>query len=207
MFNVVTIAREYGSGGADIGRKVAELLNWECVDKQILEHATETEKVDSKWAESADEHSYAWWERVMYGFRKGDPSLMTAGAPAATPVDYDAMQKITASVIQHAADAGNCVIIGRSSQCVLHRHPHVLHVSIYAPLAAKLERMKLRHPHEKDLHALLQKKDADRARYTHTYYGCDGLDRKLYHLCLNSSLGVDICADIIVKILQISNGA
>ncbi|HEY0306782.1 MAG TPA: cytidylate kinase-like family protein [Acidobacteriaceae bacterium] len=203
MFNVVTIAREYGSGGADIGRKVADLLDWVCVDKQIIEHATTMEKVDRKWAESADERSFAWWERVLYGFRNGDPSMDLEKSPA-IPVDYDLMQKLTESVIKQAAEAGKCVIIGRSSQCVLRRHPHVLHVAIYAPLAEKLERMKVRHPQEKDLRGLLQKMDADRARYTKTYYGCDGLDRRMYHLGLNSTLGVDRCADIIVKTLQLS---
>ncbi|MDR3734129.1 MAG: cytidylate kinase-like family protein, partial [Acidobacteriaceae bacterium] len=189
MFNVVTIAREYGSGGADIGRKVADLLGWECIDKQIIEHATQQEKVDRSWAESADERSYAWWERVMYGFRNGDPS-MDLGATTPLPVDYDLMQKMTASFIQQAANTGKCVIIGRSSQCILRRHPHVLHVAIYAPLTEKLERMKIRHPHEKDLRGLLEKRDADRARYIQTYYKCDGQNHRLYHLCLNSTMGI-----------------
>ena len=51
MFNVVTIAREYGSGGSDIGRKVAELLAWTCVDKQIIERVSAIGKVDPSWAE------------------------------------------------------------------------------------------------------------------------------------------------------------
>ena len=73
MFNVVTIAREYGSGGADIGRKVAELLAWECVDKQIIEKVAAMGKIDPSWAEKADEHTSTWWERVMKGFRYGGP--------------------------------------------------------------------------------------------------------------------------------------
>ena len=206
MFNVVTIAREYGSGGADIGRKVAELMGWECIDKQIIEHAAKMEKVDRQWAESADERSYAWWERVMYGFRNGDPS-MDLGATTPLPVNYDLMQKMTASLIQQAAEAGKCVIIGRSSQCILRRHPHVLHAAIYAPIAEKLERMKVRHPLEKDLRALLEKKDADRARYIQTYYKCDGQNHRLYHLCLNSTFGIDRCAELIVKALQLSGAS
>jgi len=59
MFNVLTIAREYGSGGSDIGRKVAELLGWECVDKQIIEQVAAMGKVDPAWAAQADEHAIA----------------------------------------------------------------------------------------------------------------------------------------------------
>ena len=54
-------------------------------------------------------------------------------------------------MIQEAAKVGKCVIIGRGSQCVLHHDPHVLRVLVYAPLAEKIKRMKLRHPDEHDL--------------------------------------------------------
>ncbi len=55
MFNVVTIVREYGSGGADIGRELAELLGWECVDKQIIERVATMGKVDTSLAEEAED--------------------------------------------------------------------------------------------------------------------------------------------------------
>jgi cytidylate kinase len=132
---------------------------------------------------------------------------MNLDASPALPVDYDLMQKTTASFIQQAADTGKCVIIGRSSQCILRRHPHVLHAAIYAPITEKLERMKLRHPHEKDLRGLLEKIDADRARYVHTYYKCDSQNHRLYHLCLNSTFGIDRCAELIVKALQLSGAS
>ena len=54
MFNVLTIAREYGSGGSDIGHKVAELLGWECIDKQIIERVAAMGGVDNSWVELTD---------------------------------------------------------------------------------------------------------------------------------------------------------
>jgi cytidylate kinase len=197
MFNVVTIAREYGSGGADIGRKVAELLGWECVDKQIIERVAAMGKVDPSWAETADEHTSTWWERVMKGFNFG-------GLESYSVIDHDTLQQFTANVIQEAARVGKCVIIGRSSQCVLHHDPHVLRVLVYAPLADKLKRMKLRHPQERDLQALLHCMDAERLHYAQNYYSCDSLNRGLYHLWLNSTLGIDACAELIVRIIQSS---
>src|SRR5580704_4665055 len=81
VFNVVTVAREYGSGGADIGRKVAELMGWVCLDKQIIDRVAALGKVDSTWAEEADEHASAWWERVMKSFRSGGPESYVGEGP------------------------------------------------------------------------------------------------------------------------------
>ncbi len=201
MFNVLSIAREYGSGGADIGRKVAVSLGWECVDKQIIERVAAMGKIDPSWAETADEHTSPWWERVMKGFLHGSPESYI-GKPADFAVDHDALQQFTASVIQEAARVGNCVIIGRSSQCVLRHAPHVLRVLVYAPVAEKIERMKLRHLHEHDLQALLHRMDSERFHYARNYYDCDPSARGLYHLCVNSTLGIDACAELIVQIIQ-----
>lgn len=203
MFNVVTIAREYGSGGAEVGRRVAELLGWELVDRAIIERVAALGKIDCVWAEEADEQSCAWWERVLRGFRHGGPEVYVGGV-ADIGVDRDALQKFTAHVVAEAGRTGNCVIIGRSSQCVLRNEPRAMHVLVYAPLAEKLERMKHRHPRESDLVGLLRKMDSERHRYVQDYFGCNSADRKLYHLCLNSTIGVDACAELIVKTIRLS---
>jgi len=203
MFNVLTIAREYGSGGSDIGRKVAELLGWEYVDKQIIEQVAAMGKVDPSWAEQADEHASAWWQRVMKSFRQGGPESFVGEAPELT-VDCDTVQQFTASVIQEAAKVGNCVIMGRSAQCVLRRYPHVLRMLVYAPLNEKLARMKLRHPHEHDLQALLRRKDSERIHYARYYYECDTTDPRLYHITMNSTLGIDTCARMVAQIIKSS---
>ena len=203
MFNVLTIAREYGSGGSEIGRKVAELLGWECLDKQIIERAAALGEMDSAWAAQADEHASAWWERVMMSFRQGGPDLYV-GEGTKYEVNRDALQQFTASIIQEAAKIGNCVIIGRSAQCVLRRRSNVFRMLVYAPLKEKLVRMKLRHPDEPDLPALLRRKDSERLYYARYYYDCDSADPRLYHLTINSTLDIDTCANIAAQIIRSS---
>jgi cytidylate kinase len=203
MFNVVTIAREYGSGGAAIGRKVAELLNWQFVDKEIIERAASLGRMDASWAAEADEQTCAWWERVLSSFRHGGPELYVGGI-AGTEMGYDILQEFTAQVIQEAEKQGDCVIIGRGAQCVLRNEPSALHVMVYAPMVEKRERVKNRHPHEHDLQALLQRMDSERTHYTRDYYGCDWSNRELYHLCVNSTLGLDACAKLIVSAIRLS---
>jgi cytidylate kinase len=203
MFNVLTIAREYGSGGSEIGRKVAELLGWECLDKQIIERAAAKGKMDSAWAAQADEHASVWWERVMRSFRQGGP-YSYAGEGTDLGVDRDTVQEFTSGIIQEAAKVGNCVIIGRSAQCVLRRYSNVFRMLVYAPLREKLVRMKLRHPHERDVSALLRRVDSDRIHYARYYYDCDSSDPRLYHLSINSTLGIDNCAKMVVQIIRAS---
>jgi cytidylate kinase len=203
MFNVLTIAGEYGSGGSEIGRKVAELLGWECLDKQIIERAAAMGEMDSAWAARADEHASAWWERVMKSFRQGGLDSYV-GEGAKVGVDRDTVQEFTASIIQEAAKVGNCVIIGRSAQCVLRRHANVFRVLVYAPLKEKLVRMKLRHPLERDVSALLRRIDSERLHYARYYYDCDSADPRLYHLTMNSSLGINTCAQMIAQIIRSS---
>jgi cytidylate kinase len=140
----------------------------------------------------------------MKSFRKGNPELYTEDG-SEFGVDCDTMQQFTSSVIQEAARVGKCVIIGRSSGCVLRHDPYVLRVLVYAPLAEKLKRMKLRHPHEQDLQGLLHRMDADRIRYVQNYYGCDPANRNLYHLSINSTLGIDCCARLVAEIIQSSS--
>ncbi len=203
MFSVVTIAREYGSGGAEVGRRVAEMLGWKLLDRQIIERVAAMGKIDRAWAEQADEHCSGWWERVLNGFRHGGPEVYVGGV-ADTGVDRDALQQFTAHVIEEAGKTCHCVIVGRGSQCVLRKEPRALHVLVYAPLEEKLERMKHRHPQERDLPGLLRRMDAERLHYAQEYFGCNTTERGLYHLCLNSTIGIDTCAELIVSAIRLS---
>jgi cytidylate kinase len=107
-------------------------------------------------------------------------------------------------VIEKAGKAGNCVIVGRGSQCVLRKDPQAMHVLIYAPLQEKLERAKQRHPHERDLQGLLRRMDAERLRYAEDYFSRNSADRNLYHLCLNSTMGLHACAELIANAIRVS---
>jgi len=197
MLNVVTIAREYGSGGAEVGRAVADMLGWEYLDKEIIERASAAGHMARNRAEAADEKSQTWWGKVLLGFQQTGQGMI----PPST-VDYDTVRNSTVRVIQEAAKVGNCVIIGRSAQCILRHQPKVLRMLVYGPLKEKLVRMKERHPGEKNLEALLRRKDSERLHYARYYYDCDSADPRLYHITINSTLGIDNCAGIMAGIIR-----
>ncbi len=121
-------------------------------------------------------------------------------------VDRDTVQQFTASIIQEAARIGNCVIIGRSAQCILQHHAHVLRMLVYAPLKEKLARMKVRHPEKQNLPALLRRKDSERIHYARYYYDCDSTDPRLYHITMNSTLGIDTCTRLVAQIIRLPEG-
>ncbi len=196
-FSVVTIAREYGSGGCEIGRLLAEMLGWELVDRQLLERVAALGKMDPELAGAADEQACAWWERLLRAFRCGGPEHCTGGYNVG--IDRDEMQRFTVRAIQEAAGRGRCVIVGRCAQCVLRNDPRVLRVLVWAPLEERLERLKHEHPEERDVAGLLRRMDAEHARYAHEYFGCEACDRKLFHLCLNSTIGLESCARLIAS--------
>jgi cytidylate kinase len=201
MFNVVTITREYGSGGSEIGRKVANLLGFELLDRKLIEQVAVMGNIDFASAEQLDGKSGAWWEKLLSGFRHGGSALYLGDSPE-IEIDNDTLQGLTARIITTAGNAGNCVIVGRSSQCVLRQVRRALHVLVYAPLPEKLDRMKQRHPHERDLVGLLHQIDTERTHYANTYYGCDSSNRQFYHVCLNSTIGLDTCAELIASAIQ-----
>jgi cytidylate kinase len=182
---------------------VAELLGWQLLDRQIIERVAALGKLDRAWCEEADEQSCAWWERVLNGFRHGGPEVYVGGV-ADTGVDRDALQQFTAHVIKEAGKTGNCVIVGRCSQCVLRDEPQAMHVFVYAPLEEKLERLEACHPGERDLLGLLRRMDAEQARYAKDYFNCSSCDRSQFHLCVNSTMGVDAAAELIASVVRLS---
>ncbi|MDR3764530.1 MAG: cytidylate kinase-like family protein [Acidobacteriota bacterium] len=203
MFRVVTVAREYGSGGAEIGRRTAERLGWRLVDKQLIETIAVANHIDRAWVERADEQCSGWWDRLLGGFRHGGPELFI-GEMDDIGVDHDTLQKFTARAIEESAKAGECVIVGRGSQCILQHAADVLHVLVFAPQEEKIERVRRRHPNERDFAALLRRMDQERLHYCQEYYGLDVSDRHLYQLCLNSGLGEDACAEMIAHAARAS---
>jgi len=119
MFRVVTIAREYGSGGAAIARRVAQNLGWRLLDNDLVAAVARWANVDIRTARLYDECVDSWWHRIN---RAGvwSAAIMAGASPADVQFfDADAIAAIAQEVILRAASKGNCVIVGRGAQCVL----------------------------------------------------------------------------------------
>ena len=197
MFRVVTISREYGSGGAEIGQTVANYLGWKLFDNNLVDAVAWHAQVDVKTARRYDESMDSWWHRIN---RAG---LWSAAIEAgASPgdvrfFDADTMADFTREVIEVAAGKGHCVIVGRGAQCVLRDRPEVLRVFVYGPWVERIARVQERSGDSRDTADLIRAVDRKRAACVRRYFGCDWKNPHLYHLMVSSQLGIENVASMI----------
>lgn len=200
---VITVAREYGSGGAEVGRRLARDLGWRFIDRELIERTARLAGVSTSAAEEYDERPESWLTRMISGLRAAAPEAYALPAPAEI-FDANAMHALTEHVIRSVADTGECVIVGRGSQCILQEREDVLHVFVYAPDEERIARLRRRWPEEKDLPGMIAEVDRERAACVRQYYGRDWQDRHLYDLCINSQLGIQEVAAIVATTAQLA---
>jgi cytidylate kinase len=202
MFKVVTVAREYGSGGGIIARAVAEKLRWSLLDRALIRVVARTAQVDEGTAERYNEHVESWWHRFH---RAG---LWSAAIMAGIPprdvrfFDADSMAEFARQVMLKAAERGDCVIVGRGAQCALQDREDVLHVFIGAPRAGRVARVGAGTQSSQDIEESIRVANEGRASYIRTYYGCDWKDPHLYHMMIGSQIGTDMASWMIVNAVK-----
>jgi len=197
QYRALTIAREYGSGGAEIAGTVASRLGWKLVDKELLTEISSRANVPLADAAVLDERVDPWLYRIMRPLWE----MSAAGISAITPVhpfDADTEAALAKQVIQEAYCLGNCVIVGRGAQCVLQSKPDVFHGFVYARWADRVHRARARVPHGADVNEFLHLMDDQRLEYVRRYYGENRLDPHLYDLMINSHNQSEAAARLIL---------
>ena len=192
MFRIVTIAREYGSGGAGIAQLLADRLDWKLLDRCLVERIAELARVDPKLAEQFDERPDPWINRIVRALWQGGMIRGALAGPMPELFDADAMAALSRQVIEEAAAIGSCVIVGRASQCILQQRIDAFHVFIYAPRAERLRRIRSRHSNQAEAELALEARDQERAALIRRYFNQDWANRHLYDLMVSSKLGEDI---------------
>ena len=198
---IITISREFGSGGRTIGRLVAEKLGIPFYDKELVKQISVESGFAPNFVEENGEHAPGR-SFFAYAFApQGVPGIMNGLST------NDFLWNIQCSVILQLADQGPCVIVGRNADYILKDREEVLHVFIHADDEFRKDRIvKLYGQSEKSPAARLAEKDKRRkVNYQH-YTGRTWGDAQNFDICLDSSvLGVEECADIIVDIVKRSH--
>jgi len=197
MFNVVTISREYGSGGGTLAQMLADRLGWKLVNESLVAEVAKRAKVNPEIAARFDECVDPWFHRLVKGLWQGGYEGLATTVDTRA-VDSEAMVKITGEIIREAAELGKCVIVGRGGQCILRQRRDVFHVSVFGPHQQKLQRMQGRLAPGADPERFMEETDRRRAAYIRRFYGEDWKDRRLYHLVVSSVLGIETVADTIL---------
>ena len=193
---VVTIGREFGSGGHLIGEMIARQLGIAFYDKEIIDMAAQESGLSPEYVAKNEQkmtHSLLY-DLVMqnYAYSKEDM------APA------DALFQAQSKVIRKLAASGSCVIVGRCAGQVLHDDPACFRVFVHASKKDRLERIVNEYGFSRvEAPEALQKTDARRANHYKRYTGMTWGLAENYHVCIDSSvLGVDATVDEILDILS-----
>jgi cytidylate kinase len=198
MFRVVTLAREYGSGGGSIAQLLADRLGWKLLDRCLVEKIARAARVEPGVAQAYDERPDAWFDRLARAFWQGGGLRAALPGPSFDVFDGNTAASLTQGLIEEAAAMGNCVIVGRASQCILQRRSDTFHVFIYAPREERLRRVRQRHASLAEAEEALDVRDRERAAYVRRFYNQDWTNRHLYHLMLSSSQGEQVAVSVIL---------
>lgn len=194
---IITISREFGSGGRTIGKLIAKELGWKFYDKELVNKISKESNFAKdfiekrgEYASSKSEFLYSLFEN--FGTTNGGQSI------------NDKLYITQANIIKDIAKEGNCVIVGRCANYILRKRDDVLNIFVHADLDFKSERItRLYGETEKNAETRLKDKDARRAVYYKYYTGEKWGQIKNYDLSLNSGkIGITNSVDIIHKLVK-----
>jgi cytidylate kinase len=198
MIKVITLEREYGSGGALIARKLAERLGWKLWDQLLTDELARSMKCGHEDVQRREERRdplyYRLFKSFMLGSFEGNPN-----APRMQFLDADCLFTATRDLVKQAAEAGNGVILGRGGAYFLAERDDAYHVFVYAPAEDKVRRLQESGMSAAEAKDLVRSVDAERAAFIKKYFDLDWPTLSRYHLMINSRIGEDAVVSTILK--------
>ena len=194
---LICIAREFGSGGHEIGKRLAYTLGYDFYDQALVTEAASRSSISPEILEKADERKEnSWLHSIVYD----DTDQNLRGISA-----NEAMFRMQSAVILEAAQKDNCIFVGRCADYVLQQAAiKRLSIFITAPFSDRVARkMKLLDEEEKAITALVRKMDKQRKNYYDYYTGGNWGKPYNYDLCVNSStLGIEQTAEALAVLVR-----
>jgi len=218
---VITISRQYGSGGNELARRIREILDYQIFDKrmvvkaaadvglseqEIVDYSEENHKVrsflDRLFNTSTAVSEGRIWREDATGIRSVESVVL----------HEDALLTLVQRAVRSAHSAGNVIIVGRGGQVILRDQPDVLHIRVEAPIESRIQRIKdqLRQDRQeyladvnlrRDAQDLITERDAASEDYLKRFYHIDWDDTSLYHLVINTGkLTIEQAADLITRL-------
>ena len=200
MIRIITVEREFGSGGGVIAGKVAARLGWKLWDQLLTNEIARRMGCERGAVEKCEERSDPAYYRLLKSFLQGsfEGSL---NAPRLRMVDTDTVRQVAQQIQKEIADAGDSVIVGRGSAYYLADRRDAFHVFIYAPFQDKVRRLQTTGMSEQEATELAETVDLERADFIKKYFDLDWPEIHRFHLMVNSSIGDDTAVEIILDTL------
>lgn len=204
MFRIVTIEREFGSGGGGIAGELARRLGWKLWDQQLTSEIAQRAQVTESAVALCDERVDSRLYRFAKAFWRGsyERSIPLANSRA---FDTDRMVAMVEKIMRMIAAEGNAVIVGRGGPFFLRQREDTYRVFTYASRDEKIRRLLELGKRREEAEDLVENVDKERSAYIKHYFNAEWPTRSLYHLMINTEIGDEnVIATILngIKILE-----
>lgn len=192
-YDIITVSRQFGSGGRTVGKALAEKLGVPCYDSEIIEQVAAKSGFDKEYiakkSESIHNSKLSGLFRSNYYYKSSDEDIIWA---------------IQSKTIREIAEKGPCVIVGGCADYILRDSESIFKAFICADMESRAERIvEFYGEREETPEKRLKDKDKRRASYYQLFTDMKWGDARNYDICLNSgSLGIDRCVDILYGICK-----
>ncbi|MDF2822007.1 MAG: cytidylate kinaselike family protein [Clostridiales bacterium] len=199
---IITISRQFGSGGHEIGAKLAKELNVPFYDKELVELSAKQSGMSEEVFKGIDESAT---HSLLFSIATGAYVMgnrSTGYGELEVPLQ-DKLFLVETDIIKEIARNGSCVIVGRASDYILRDNPYCINVFIHTSLKNRINRISRIHKITEDkAEKLINKTDKRRVNYYNYYTDQKWGLAKNYHLSVDSGIGIDKCVSIIKSLVQ-----
>jgi hypothetical protein len=194
---VITVEREFGSGGGLIAEKVASRRGWKLWDQALTGEIARRLGCACTDVEEHEERQDPVYYRLLKAFMRGsfEGSL---NAPRLRMVDTECVREVVRKLLPEIAGEGNCVIVGRGSAYYLGDRGDAFHLFVYAPFQERVRRLRASGESEKEAIELAETVDRDRAAFIKQYFDIEWPGRHRFHLMVNSGMGDEAAVEIVL---------
>ncbi len=203
MIRVITVEREYGSGGAEIAGALAQRLGWKLWDQALTTEIARRMECDCRVVEEREEKQDPLFHRLMMAFMRGSHEG-SQNAPRLKIADAECIREVAEEVVKEAAQCGGCVLVGRGSAYYLQDRKDVFHVFVYAPPEDKVRRLRARGKNEREARHLVETVDRDRQAFIKRYFDIDWPERHKFNMMVNSKIGEAACVEMILHAVSLA---
>ena len=201
---LITISRQFGSGGSEIAERVARALDWHLYDNAVANEVAKRLGMQPAEVSAREERVPSLPERIASAMALGMPEVMPTVADLASQPSEERIVEMTRRVMEEAVLAGPAVLVGRGAQSMLASRADALHVFCYAPPEALASyAVSNLGVAPEDAARVVAENNHHREQYVKRHWKRDWRDFANYHLCVNTAwLGLDGAADLIVQLAR-----
>jgi cytidylate kinase len=197
MFRIISLEREFGSGGGGIAAELARRLGWKLWDQNLTTEIAKRAQVDESAVCLCDERVDSRLYRLAKTFWRG--SYERSMPLANSSFDTDRMIVMVQEIMAGIATEGNAVVVGRGSPFFFRDRVDTFRVFTYAPREEKIRRLLEMGKSREESEDLVENVDKERMAYVKHYFNADWPTRALYHMMINTVVGDE---DVITAILE-----